>query len=187
MRRLNPFLAIAVATALAAGHVSAQQYRSDVVSRDYVSGMENVSYAYAQVTRVDPIYETVRTRVPQEQCYGSEVRDGGNPTGGTVIGALVGAALGNQVGKGDGRDAATVAGAVVGGAIGRNIDRNDGSATRGGCRVVEVEREERRVASYDVEYVHQGKTYMSRLPYDPGDRLRVRVSVQPVDEGTVYR
>ena len=162
------------------------QYRDDYRS-DYASGQENVSYAYAQVTRVDPIYETVRTRVPEEVCDGREVRDGGNPTGGTIIGALVGAALGNQVGKGDGRKAATVAGAVVGGAVGRNVDRNDGSASRDGCRIVESEREQRRVASYDVEYVHQGQTYMSRLPYDPGDRLRVRVSVQPVDEGTAYR
>jgi uncharacterized protein YcfJ len=162
------------------------QYRDDYAT-GYASGRENVSYVYAQVTRVDPIYETVRTRVPEEHCDGRVVRDGGDPTGGTVLGAIVGAALGNQVGKGDGRDAATVAGAVVGGAIGRNIDRNNGSASRGGCRVVDVEREERRVASYDVEYVHQGQTYMSRLPYDPGERLRVRVSVQPVDEGTAYR
>ncbi|HAI59179.1 MAG TPA: hypothetical protein DCM32_04810 [Xanthomonadaceae bacterium] len=177
---------IILALVLAAGGASAQHY-DDGFSRYHVSGQENVSYVYAQVTRVDPIYETVRTRVPEERCYGSEVRHGGDPTGGTVIGALVGAALGNQVGKGDGRDAATVAGAVVGGAIGRNVDRNDGSASRGGCRVVEVEREERRIASYDVEYVHRGQTFMSRLPYDPGDRLRVRVSVQPVDEGTAFR
>ncbi len=175
-----------VAAALLAGGAASAQYR-DVQNRDFASGRENVSYAYAQVTRVDPIYETIRTRVPEERCYESGVRDGGDPTGGTVIGALVGAALGNQVGKGDGRDAATVAGAVVGGAIGRNVDRNDGSASRGACRVVEVEREQRRVASYDVEYVHQGQTFMSRLPYDPGDRLRVRVSVQPVGEGSSFR
>jgi uncharacterized protein YcfJ len=177
------FLALAVL--LASGAATAQ-YR-DEYARDYAAGQENVSYAYAQVTRVDPIYETVRTRVPEERCYGDQRRDGGDPTGGTVIGALVGAALGNQVGKGDGRDAATVAGAVVGGAIGRNVDRNNGSASSGGCRVVDVEREQRRVASYDVEYVHQGQTYMSRLPYDPGDRLRVRVAVTPVEEGTAYR
>jgi len=178
--------AVFLALSLAASAAGAQQYR-DEYSPTYGSGQENVSFTYAQVTRVDPVYETVRTRVPQEVCDGREVRDGGNPTGGTVIGALVGAALGNQVGKGDGRDAATVAGAVVGGAIGRNADRNDGSASRSGCRVVESEREQRRVASYDVEYVHQGQTYMSRLPYDPGDRLRVRVSVQPVEEGTANR
>jgi outer membrane lipoprotein SlyB len=44
--------------------------------------------------------------------------------GGTVLGALVGGALGNQVGKGDGRKAATIAGAVAGGVIGHNAEKN---------------------------------------------------------------
>src|SRR5690606_38050998 len=43
--------------------------------------------------------------------------------GGTVLGAIVGGALGNQVGSGDGRKAATVAGALAGGAIGHDIER----------------------------------------------------------------
>lgn len=43
--------------------------------------------------------------------------------GGTVLGAIVGGALGNQVGKGDGRKAATVAGALAGGAIGHSIEK----------------------------------------------------------------
>jgi len=149
-------------------------------SSGFASGAENVSYSYAEVTRVDPIYETVRTFVPEERCDGQAVRSA-DPTGGTVVGALVGAALGNQVGKGDGRDAATVAGAVIGGAIGRNAARNE-AALHPGCRIVEVEREQRRVAGYDVEYVHQGRTFMSRMPYDPGDRIRVRISIQPVAE-----
>jgi outer membrane lipoprotein SlyB len=44
--------------------------------------------------------------------------------GGTVLGAIVGGALGNQVGKGDGRKAATIAGAVAGGAIGHNVEKD---------------------------------------------------------------
>jgi hypothetical protein len=32
-----------------------------------------------------------------------------------------------------------------------------------------------------VEYRYRGEVYMSRLDYDPGERLRVRVSVTPVD------
>lgn len=143
---------------------------------------ENISYGYAQVLRVDPVYDTYRTRVPERRCDGQARRDGGDPTGGTVVGAIVGGALGNQVGKGDGRKAATVAGAVIGGAIGRNIDKNNGSASRGGCRTVEVEREERRISGYEVEYQYKGERFMSRLPYDPGNRLRVRVSVMPDDE-----
>ena len=43
--------------------------------------------------------------------------------GGTVLGAIVGGALGNQVGSGDGRKAATVAGALAGGAVGHNIEK----------------------------------------------------------------
>ena len=179
--------ALAVATLTVAGAASAQYVDGGLPT--YASGQENVSYAYAQVTRVDPIYETVRTRVPEEVCDGEEIREVRRSNGGTFVGAIVGAALGNTVGSGDGRQAATVAGAVIGGAIGRNVDNNNERVVvrDPACRLVDVEREERRVASYDVEYVHQGQTYMSRLPYDPGDRLRVRVSVQPVDEGTVYR
>ena len=55
--------------------------------------------------------------------------------GGTVLGAIVGGALGNQVGKGDGRKAATIAGAVAGGAIGHNVEKNN----RGGRSVWTIE------------------------------------------------
>jgi uncharacterized protein YcfJ len=40
----------------------------------------------------------------------------------------------------------------------------------------------RRIVAYDVEYSYKGDTYMSRLKQDPGSRLRVRVSVVPVDD-----
>jgi uncharacterized protein YcfJ len=136
---------------------------------------ENVTYAYAQVLRASPIYAMQRVRVPEERCEPG--REGG--TGGTVAGAVVGGALGNQVGKGDGRKAATVAGAVLGGAIGRRMGRDE----RTRCRTVEVEREERRLVGYDVEYSYKGETYMSRVAADPGNRLRIRVSVTPAEPG----
>lgn len=44
--------------------------------------------------------------------------------GGTVLGAIVGGALGNTVGRGDGRKAATIVGAVAGGAVGHNVEKN---------------------------------------------------------------
>src|SRR5690606_42072529 len=50
----------------------------------------------------------------------------------------------------------------------------------GECRMVPVEREFRRPIGYDVDYVHRGVKYRSRMPYDPGNRVRVRVSVTPV-------
>lgn len=50
--------------------------------------------------------------------------------GGTVLGAIVGGALGNQVGKGDGRKAATVAGALAGGVVGHNVEKRGRNSNR---------------------------------------------------------
>ena len=46
--------------------------------------------------------------------------------------------------------------------------------------MVPVERKFRRPIAYDVDYVYRGMKYRSRLPYDPGNRLRVQVSILPV-------
>jgi uncharacterized protein YcfJ len=138
---------------------------------------ENLSYGYATVLRVQPAYETYASS-SAPRCV--ERRSRGSTTGGTVLGAIVGGALGNQVGKGDGRKAATVAGAVAGGAIGHRIAERNG-ATSYQCPSGYI-REEPRIVGYDVEYTYKGENYMSRLPFDPGNRLRVRVSVTP-DEG----
>lgn len=140
---------------------------------------ENLSFGYAQVLRVVPVFENYSSRTPDPGC--DTHRSGGDPTGGTVIGAIVGGALGNQVGKGDGRKAATVAGVVAGAAIGRSIDKNNGSAPAYDCRNAYAPADQRRIAGYDVEYTYKGEHYMSRLPYDPGNHLRVRVSVTPDD------
>lgn len=144
---------------------------------------ENVTYGYAQVLRATPVYQNVRVRVPETRCDGVDQAGDGN--GGTLVGAVLGGALGNQVGKGDGRKASTIAGAVVGGAVGRQVSRNTGPAGR--CRTVEVERTERRLAGYDVEYQYKGDTYMSRLAGDPGNRLRIRVSITPDEPSLGYR
>jgi hypothetical protein len=78
------------------------------------------------------IYDTVMTSEPREECYDEPgtgtLRSGGDPTGGTVLGAIIGGASATRSASGDGRKAATVAGAVIGGAIERDIDKNNGSA-----------------------------------------------------------
>jgi uncharacterized protein YcfJ len=150
--------------------------------------VENVRYTYATVLSATPVYETVRFSEPREECAEERVvyRERDSGTAGTIVGAIVGAAVGNQVGSGSGRRAATVAGAVAGGAIGRNVDRNNGpdrryEGTEQRCQVVEVSREERRLSGYDVEYRLKDEVFFARLPYDPGNNLRVRVSVTPVE------
>lgn len=180
LNRMPLWLALAV---LSAG-VPAQPYPGPSAPH-----AENVSFGFADVLRVDPVYQVVREPRPREECFDEEVTrtepGGGDPTGGTIVGAIVGGALGNTVGSGDGRRAATIAGAVIGGAVGRNVDRNNGgppreySDVRTRCRVVEDVAQRRQLVGYDVEYRYRGDVFMSRLDYDPGARLRVRVGVTP--------
>lgn len=141
-------------------------------------------YAWASVTRVDPIYRNVQVANPHQQCQQQAVvrREGGSNTAGTILGAVIGGVLGNTVGKGDGRRAATVAGAVAGGVVGNQVAGRDDrmiqdAVTR--CRQVQNVGEERRIVGYNVEYRYRGRVYNSRLGYDPGTRLRVRVTVTP--------
>jgi uncharacterized protein YcfJ len=167
---------------LAAGSAIAQEGPYAPVGMRHADA---TSYGYAAVLRADPIYETVRTTHQEQRCGddGDYRRpDNGDTTAGTVIGAVIGGALGNTVGKGDGRRAATIAGAVAGGAIGHHVASNNNSGDNGGpCHLVDVDRDERRITGYDVEYNYKGDIYAIRMAYNPGNRLRVRVTVVPDD------
>jgi uncharacterized protein YcfJ len=118
---------------------------------------------------------------------------GDSTANGTVLGAIIGGALGNQVGKGDGRTAATVAGAVIGGAIGNNVDRNhdsgaydyrDQSGTVRRCRTVS---DGGRFGGYDVTYRYAGQSYHALMNYRPGRTMAVMVQVRPQFEGVASR
>lgn len=176
-----------VFVALAAGAIAAGPALAQDRGYGDERGADNVRLAWADVLRVDPVYENVESSRPREECYDTDVerRDSrGNNGAGTVIGAIVGGALGNQVGKGDGRKAATVAGALIGGAIGNNAARRDDryyAQTETRCRTVSERYSERRIVGYDVQYRYRGDVFMSQLDYDPGERMRVRVSVAPAE------
>lgn len=179
--------ALIIAAVLIAMSASAQDRRYDGPPAN-AAAEENTKYAWADVLRVDPVYDRVEASGPHEECEDVPVArpvDGGNNNAaGTVIGAIVGGVLGNTVGKGDGRKAATVAGAVVGGAVGHGVaTQDDGyyTAPERHCRTVQDSAEDRRIVGYDVQYRYRGDVYMSRLDYDPGERMRVRVSVAPAE------
>ncbi len=144
----------------------------------------NVHYGWADVLRVDPVYATVAGPPPQ-QCYQQQVvTQDHDHTGGTVLGAIVGGVLGHTIGKGDGRTAATVAGAVAGGAIGNRVSAaNDRTYVdpQTVCHPVDNYAPQQRIVAYDVEYRYRGDVYVSRLGFDPGERLRVRISVAPAE------
>ncbi len=112
---------------------------------------------------------------------------------GTVIGALVGGAIGHQMGSSSGgRDRGTAAGAIVGGLVGNQVDRqnaaNDAPQVVTRDRPVTVEKcetvQEMRdvLTGYDVRYRYGGRDFVTRMPYDPGRRVRVAVNIDPVKE-----
>jgi len=110
----------------------------------------------------------------------------------TVIGGIVGAALGSKVGGGSARYATAAVGSMVGGMAGREIyettQRNRQQPQRRAIvTVCDPVREGGRyptagadsVTAYDVTYEYDGREYVTRTSYHPGDRIRVRVDVRP--------
>ena len=155
-------------------------------------------YDYAQVTRVEPRYRQVRVSVPRRECYTDtryvpDRRDGYGgrerpAAGGMILGGLIGAVIGHQFGHGHERGVGTVAGAVIGSAVGHDAaQRRAEDLGPTPLRAVDSERcetrysesVERRIDGYRVSYRYNDHDYHTDLPYDPGQRLRVRVTVSP--------
>lgn len=145
------------------------------------SGFED----FGRVVRVQPRVEQVR--VPRQECRTDYVQSQVQPQrsqGGSVVGGIAGALLGSTVGSGNGKVAAAAAGAIAGAVVGDHVD-NDGrnyapqtqeQAVRQ-CRTVDAY--EQRTNGYDVTYDYRGHTYNTVMNSDPGNRVRLYISVQP--------
>ena len=142
-------------------------------------------------------YENGYYRDSNGRLYRGDGRSHNNNAGGTILGALIGGALGNQVGKGDGRKAATIGGAVIGGAIGNKVARNndqydqyrDDSGVVRRCRTVSDNNDYQggtRYNGYNVTYRYAGHTYHAVTNYNPGRTIRVTVDVRPQDGNVAY-
>lgn len=141
-------------------------------------------FGWADVLRVDPVY--VQVSAPRQVCQDQTVveQHPGNTTAGSILGAVVGGVLGNTVGRGGGRVLTTAVGAVAGSAVGGQVAANSGTQTAQtvtNCTMVNTGATQQQIAGYDVEYRYRGEVWESRMNYDPGERLRVRVSVTPAD------
>lgn len=151
-------------------------------------------YDYAKVVSVEPLVRYVTIRTPVRECWNETVEytveNRPNTAGGALVGAIIGGVVGHQFGSGRGNDAATVAGSLIGAAVGSDVARRKAyeSGYYGSTRHSRpVERcatryrahEEERIDGYRVVYRYHGQKYATRLPYDPGNRIRVRVDVRP--------
>jgi uncharacterized protein YcfJ len=138
---------------------------------------------YARVVRVSPQYEQVNR--PTQECrteYVQTTQQQQRGVGGSIIGGIAGGILGNQVGGGNGRTVATAAGAIAGAIVGDRIENSESHPVVTEqpvrhCRT--VDNWTTRTSGYAVTYDYNGHTYTNVMPYDPGERLRVRVSVAP--------
>ncbi len=150
-------------------------------------------YVYARVIKVQPVIRYVSVKVPVQECWDERriVRTNPPDTGGpTFVGAIIGGVIGNQFGSGSGKAATTVLGALLGGSLAQKaaIDRAEREGRYGSSKTYVVQRcktaydyrQEERVDGYDVTYKYKGDTYMTRMPEDPGWRIRLRVSITPV-------
>lgn len=97
-------------------------------------------------------------------------------TGG-IVGGLAGALLGGQVGGGSGNKAATAAGGVAGVLVGDRVANPDQARNDQGERCRDVGGAREVIRGYNVTYRYNGQEVNTTLPYQPGDTVRVGVSV----------
>ena len=158
----------------------------------------NTTYDHAKVVDVVPVVETYQVNRPVEECWDEQVRhdvrrsDRGRYTRTPeILGGIIGAAIGNQFGSGRGKKVATVAGAVLGASVGRDTkyrnrhnDRYDrravGYETVQRCEVRDSFTTEERIIGFDVAYKYRGNVFHTQMDRDPGDKIKVKVTVDPV-------
>ncbi len=121
-------------------------------SSEVVIQQENIRYDYAQVLGVDPIYQVLRTSRVEQVCDGLK-----KPAASNSLSRVVDAFKEH----------------LVGGSAKVVDDELEN------CRMQPVAREFRRPIAYDVDYVYKGSKFRTRMASDPGNRLRVRVSITP--------
>jgi len=166
---------------------------------------DNSTVDYARVVGVKPVVETYQVSNPVERCWDERVpvRDRAykhnyrnKSKTPEILGAIIGGVIGNQVGKrggGKARDVATVAGAVLGGSVGRDVKHKNNRRYRDHdryervryetvqrCEVKESYVTKEQVVGYDVSYKYRGNVFHTQMDQHPGDKIKVKVTVDPV-------
>ncbi len=158
----------------------------------------------AKVISSTPIYE--RVSEPKQECWYETISSAGTITksapveersiGGALVGGIIGGVVGSQIGAGEGRTAATAAGAIAGAIIGDRAGNQPGQQEQQTSQAPQV-REERHcrqvesfrdvIRGYDVIYRYKGQDVTTKLPYQPGDTVRVGISVMSDNNGSDVR
>ena len=146
------------------------------------------SYEYAKVLDAKPVVEIVQVPRDQQICQQEMVRrrvpEYRSPAP-AIFGSILGGVIGSQFGGGSGRTVATIAGASIGGAVAthaqhRRYPPRYYNTMEQRCHTETSWTSEERVVAWDVSWKYRGTVYHSRMDEPPGDRIPVRVSVEPV-------
>ena len=150
-------------SAFASMPVAAQNQVAQNQPQTTVVPVENVRLDYAQVLAVEPVYQTLRASRTEMRCEEVPAPKPAQPAEEGRWSRLVDSVKGVFTSDPKPEPRAEPA--------------------KPSCRMVPVDREFRRPIAYDVDYVYKGFKYRSRLAEDPGNRLRIRVSVMPYVPG----
>ncbi|MEE9334047.1 MAG: glycine zipper 2TM domain-containing protein [Granulosicoccaceae bacterium] len=133
-------------------------------------------------------------------------RTNSHSSGDVLIGGVIGGVIGNQLSRKSShgaRTGATVAGAIIGSALAgesnhrgkRNKRHRRHSESHNNryqrqpsyetrpvkrCEYTTETHYEERLQGYDVTYRYRGENFKTRMKRDPGERIRVQVSVTPL-------
>jgi uncharacterized protein YcfJ len=113
----------------------------------------------------------------------------------TVAGGVIGGVIGRQFGDGDGRDAMTVLGTLIGAAVGHDSARARHEAayvtttprraryrTVERCEIREELRTERELDGYQVTYEYMGRQFTTLTEGHPGSRIAIEVELTPLEQ-----
>jgi len=151
---------------------------------------ENFHYDYATVMQSKPVYQIVTVTGEEKKCRAEEVvyhqpvqRGKSNSLVGGILGAAVGHALGHRSKH---RTGATIAGALVGASIASDKQRGftETHSIENRCRMIPTSWEEERIIGYNVVYRYNGRTFETRLPFEPAESLRIRVIIAPIADSS---
>lgn len=153
----------------------------------------------ARVRSAEPQYENIS--VPRNECRSHWIEERSQRQGqaqpehrygGAIVGGLAGGVLGHQIGGGRGKDAATALGVVLGAITGDRLQNRDQTRPYDDGVYETTQREVTRcrtvydtqpqLTGYRVTYDYRGQQYTTFMHSDPGKRLPVRVSVDPIEQ-----
>jgi len=147
---------------------------------------------WAKVIKVEPISRMVEHNSPSQECWNEQVRyratsKSNDSYTGTILGGVIGGALGNAVGRHKtNKRIGTAVGAILGASVGHDLsssnrpyDNRVRYRNERRCSMHDNISYQEEVVGYQVWYRYFGEKYKTRMDTKPGNKIKVRVKVEP--------